>query len=85
MSEEKIGVIVLGCVGLPLAHLLGTLQSWEELTDLDGVILAVAHKPYRAMAPAELVSSLRIGGALIDVKSMLDPASVRSDLHYWSL
>lgn len=62
-----------------------TLQSWEELTDLDGVILAVAHKPYRAMAPAELVSSLRIGGALIDVKSMLDPASVRSDLHYWSL
>jgi UDP-N-acetyl-D-galactosamine dehydrogenase len=61
------------------------LCPWEELTDLDGMVLAVAHDEYRDMPCAELTKNLRPGGAFVDVKSMLDPACVRADLNYWSL
>jgi UDP-N-acetyl-D-galactosamine dehydrogenase len=61
------------------------LAPWDELTDLDGIVLAVAHNEYVDMPVLELVKNLRPGGALVDVKSALDRCAVRPDVAYWSL
>jgi UDP-N-acetyl-D-galactosamine dehydrogenase len=60
------------------------LRPFDALTDLDGVILAVAHQQYLDQLE-RVVSSVRSGGLLIDVKSVLRPAEMRADLCYWSL
>ena len=60
------------------------LRPFDALTDLDGVILAVAHRQYLDQLE-RIVSSVRSGGLLIDVKSVLRPAEMRRDLCYWSL
>jgi UDP-N-acetyl-D-galactosamine dehydrogenase len=60
------------------------LRPFDTLTDLDGVILAVPHRHYSAKLDAVL-DGLRAGGVVIDVKSLVDPASLRPDLLYWSL
>jgi UDP-N-acetyl-D-galactosamine dehydrogenase len=60
------------------------LASWGEMSKLDAVIVAVAHQAYREMPARTLLSGLRVGGVLVDVRSMLD----RDDLPpvvYWSL
>ena len=62
-----------------------TLSDWNELTELDGVILAVPHVEYLTRSTEELLSIVSAGGAVVDVKSMLDPADVPSEYNYWSL
>jgi UDP-N-acetyl-D-galactosamine dehydrogenase len=61
------------------------LTALEELTQLDGLILAVPHKKYRDMGQGKLTEMLREGGVLVDVKSVLDPATMRRGIRYWSL
>ncbi len=61
------------------------LSDWEQLADLDAMIIAVAHKKYREMKPELLQAKLRKGALLLDVKSMLPAISIRSDIVYWSL
>jgi UDP-N-acetyl-D-galactosamine dehydrogenase len=60
------------------------LASVSSFKELDAVILAVPHKETLA-DPKSLYAMLRPGGALIDVKSALNPGTVPSDLQYWSL
>ncbi|MBP9204858.1 MAG: nucleotide sugar dehydrogenase [Kofleriaceae bacterium] len=60
-----------------------TLSALDELTDLDAMILAVSHQEY--LQDKGLLGRIRKGGVLIDVKSVLAPSAVRSDLRYWSL
>lgn len=60
------------------------LRPFDALADLDGVILAVAHQRYLDQLD-RILSSVRPGGLLIDVKSVLRPSDVRPDLLYWSL
>ena len=62
-----------------------TLTPFEELRDLDAVVVAVAHKAYAAMGPEKLLACVRDGGVVVDVKSVLDPARVRVGLRHWSL
>ena len=62
-----------------------TLSSWEEMRDLDALILAVSHKHYLADGPAALLGKLKEGGAFIDVKSALEPSDVEPKYAYWSL
>jgi UDP-N-acetyl-D-galactosamine dehydrogenase len=57
----------------------------EELTDLDAIILAVAHEPYLRAGTADLVARLRPGGVLIDVKSVVRPEDVGDRVTLWSL
>ncbi len=64
--------------GVPLVPL-------AELQDLDGLILAVSHRAYLEMPREQILGRLRAGGALIDVKSVLDPAAMDRGIHYWSL
>lgn len=54
-----------------------TLMDWDNLpTDADAVVLAVGHSDYLAKSSNELLASLKAGGAVIDVKSVLDRKSV---------
>jgi len=64
-------------------HLVG----WEQMKNLDGLIVAVAHKNFAEMSLADLLKPLRSqkDGVVIDVKSMLDPGKVPRSLKYWRL
>lgn len=61
------------------------LSPLEALTDLDGLVLAVAHDTYVSAGTAHLFERLRPGGVLIDVKSIVPPAEVPADMTLWSL
>ena len=64
-----------------------TLVDWKDIKDVDGVIVAVAHRAYLDMGLNEVLKPLRTqqGGVLIDVKSIFDPAKVPSTIKYWRL
>ncbi len=61
-----------------------TLSSFEEMNDLDALVLAVPHKAYLQDRDAWL-SLLRPNGVLIDVRSALSPADLPEGITYWSL
>ena len=62
------------------------LCSWEALTNLGAIILAVPHGAYRGKSVADLVSTLGRGGCLIDVKSVLDMDAVNEiGVPFWRL
>ena len=63
------------------------LQPWDDLKNVDGVIVAVAHRAYAEMNLQELLKPLRDqrAGVVIDVKSLLDRAKLSSSLKYWRL
>ena len=61
------------------------LQPLEELTNLDGLVLAVPHRGYLD-APAEQLSArIRPGGVFMDVRSAIGPGGIREDITSWSL
>jgi UDP-N-acetyl-D-glucosamine/UDP-N-acetyl-D-galactosamine dehydrogenase len=59
--------------------------SWEELTALDALMLAVPHKEFLAKGPRELLLPLADGGVFMDLKSAIDTKEARPDVQYWSL
>ncbi|MCZ7684791.1 MAG: hypothetical protein M5U28_40855 [Sandaracinaceae bacterium] len=61
------------------------LASFDELRELDGLVLAVAHREYLELPREQLFGMLSVRGAIADVKSMLESASVPSPIAYWSL
>jgi UDP-N-acetyl-D-galactosamine dehydrogenase len=61
------------------------LVTWEELYNLDGLILAVNHRFYLDLSQEELIGCLKENGVLVDVKSVLDPANIPDRITYWSL
>jgi UDP-N-acetyl-D-glucosamine/UDP-N-acetyl-D-galactosamine dehydrogenase len=61
------------------------LVGWDGLTDLDGLVITVAHKVFRQLPPEKLFACLRSRGVIMDVKSMLDPRTVPPAMTYWSL
>lgn len=63
------------------------LLEWKQLTDLDGLIVAVAHRKFIEMGLPALLKPLRTqnNGVLIDVKSILDPEKIPGSLKYWRL
>ncbi|MEC7520540.1 MAG: nucleotide sugar dehydrogenase [Myxococcota bacterium] len=61
------------------------LSDLEAFSELDGLILAVPHREYLALSTESLYGRLGDGGAMIDVKSVLDPAAVPDGRVYWSL
>jgi UDP-N-acetyl-D-galactosamine dehydrogenase len=62
-----------------------TLVPLEQFQGLDALVLAVSHRAYVELGTEALARCVRDGGVLVDVKSALKPASVRSSVHYWSL
>jgi UDP-N-acetyl-D-glucosamine/UDP-N-acetyl-D-galactosamine dehydrogenase len=63
------------------------LSEWDRLKNVDGVILAVAHREYSNMGTQKLLSLLRSQeqGVVIDVKSVLDRNKLPKSLTYWRL
>ena len=89
LSEFGISAIVHDPLGDPViaeeeygVHLC----EWEALHGLDALIFAVAHSKYLEMGVDKLLSLVREGGVVVDVKSVLDPARITErGLVYWSL
>lgn len=61
------------------------LVQWDDMRNLDGVIVAVAHKHYNDLGQEKILSLVRHGGVVVDVKSMFRPAAIERALRYWSL
>ena len=62
------------------------LKSWEELTGLGALILAVPHGWYRDKPLDIFIGKLNSMGGLIDVKCMLDPCEVKqAGIPFWRL
>ncbi|MCS6857207.1 MAG: nucleotide sugar dehydrogenase [Sandaracinaceae bacterium] len=62
-----------------------TLVPIETISQMDAIIVAVAHKEYRNLSQAELKRLLRENGILLDVKSIFAPESIPGSFLYWSL
>lgn len=62
-----------------------TLLGSDDLTDLDGLILAVPHAQFLAEGAERIVERLRPGGVLVDVKSVIPVNSIPPSIHFWSL
>jgi UDP-N-acetyl-D-glucosamine/UDP-N-acetyl-D-galactosamine dehydrogenase len=60
------------------------LAPLEELNDLAALIFAVGHDEYRPL-DGRISDMVAEGGVIVDVRSLLDPASLRPDITYWSL
>lgn len=63
------------------------LVDLKQIKDVDGVIVAVAHRSFLEIGLSELLKPLRDqqSGVLIDVKSIFDPSKVPSSIKYWRL
>lgn len=63
------------------------LVDLKQIKDVDGVIVAVAHRSFLEVGLSELLKPLRDlkSGVLIDVKSIFDPSKVPSSIKYWRL
>jgi UDP-N-acetyl-D-glucosamine/UDP-N-acetyl-D-galactosamine dehydrogenase len=63
------------------------LQSWKDLKNVDGLVIAVAHRAYAEMGLQDLLKPLRSQqeGVVIDVKCLLNPATLLPSLKYWRL
>lgn len=60
------------------------LTDLAQAKNLDALVLAVPHREYLA-ASAKLFERLKPQGVLIDVKSVIDPATVPKGMTHWSL
>jgi UDP-N-acetyl-D-galactosamine dehydrogenase len=63
------------------------LVEWKEMKNLDGLIVAVAHKTFSDMSIVDLLKPLRNQkhGVVIDVKSILNPSHIPASIKYWRL
>lgn len=61
------------------------LSDWHEFTQLDAIVLAVSHQYYLNKAPSRLLNCLHSNGIVVDVKSILSPAALPPNVHYWSV
>lgn len=62
-----------------------TLVPFEQLAELDGLILAVPHRAYAEAGWEKVFAALAPGGIFIDVKSAVSRDIVPPSLGYWSL
>lgn len=63
------------------------LSQWDELKNIDGLVIAVAHSSYADMGIPSLLKPLRSQweGVVIDVKCLLEPEDLPKTLNYWRL
>jgi UDP-N-acetyl-D-glucosamine/UDP-N-acetyl-D-galactosamine dehydrogenase len=62
-----------------------TLVPFEQLGELDGLILAVPHRAYGEAGWEKVFAALAPGGIFIDVKSTVAREIVPPGIAYWSL
>ncbi|MCW8193268.1 nucleotide sugar dehydrogenase [Proteobacteria bacterium 005FR1] len=60
--------------------------EWSDLKDLDAVIIATAHKQYKALPVAEIRSKIKEPGILFDIKGVVErSAAAAVNLPLWRL
>lgn len=63
-----------------------TLSPWQDVVDVDAVILAVPHTPFVQLEPGDLLSRFAGARVLMDIKSVLDKKLfAASDIGVWRL
>lgn len=53
------------------------LESWDELPVADAIVVSVAHKEFLELSPERLLSKLKPGGCVIDVKCVVDRRAIQ--------
>ncbi|MEQ1846606.1 MAG: UDP binding domain-containing protein, partial [Nitrospira sp.] len=63
------------------------LVEWGKMKELDGLVVAVAHKKFSDMSIEDLLKPLRNQkqAVVIDVKSILEPSHIPASIRYWRL
>ena len=61
------------------------LSALDQLRALDVIILAVSHLHYAELSGDDFSAMLNPGGILVDIKSIVNPDSLRGDIRHWSL
>jgi UDP-N-acetyl-D-glucosamine/UDP-N-acetyl-D-galactosamine dehydrogenase len=61
------------------------LAEWQDLQDLDALILAVPHRLYINSVNYNLFACLKSNAVLMDIKSVLNLSDLAEDITYWSL
>ncbi len=63
------------------------LVEWTKMKDLDGLIVAVAHKNFSQLKLMDLLNPLRSQeqAVVIDVKGILNPNDIPGQIKYWRL
>ena len=62
------------------------LCSWDQLPAADATIIAVGHKQYAAMSPAQILEKTCKKGCVVMVKPIFDPAAfTREGVRVWRL
>jgi UDP-N-acetyl-D-galactosamine dehydrogenase len=88
---ESYGVEVAVCDPVAdaaeAAHEYGlTPVAQASLQPADAVVVAVGHREFAGMAPAAMAALAKPGGAVVDVKSVLDPqAYAAAGYSFWRL
>ncbi len=62
-----------------------SLVNWDQLHDLDALIVAVNHKEYTERPVPEMFGLMHSGGVMIDVKTMFAPQDIPEGYEYWCL
>ena len=61
------------------------MEAIDEFAGLSALILAVPHAKFDSITGESISGMIEHGGVFIDVKSCVNPASLRSDITSWSL
>jgi UDP-N-acetyl-D-galactosamine dehydrogenase len=62
------------------------LSSWDNLGNLDAVIIAVAHQQYKQISIEHFLQKLKPNAHIIDVKSIFKATDfISPSIHYWRL
>ncbi|MFC1886972.1 nucleotide sugar dehydrogenase [Thermodesulfobacteriota bacterium] len=62
------------------------LCKWEDLHDLEALILAVAHTEYMNRPISEIIQKIFTNGCLIDIKSVFNPDDIKqAGIRFWRL
>ncbi|MFZ5986185.1 MAG: nucleotide sugar dehydrogenase [Bacillota bacterium] len=89
LREYEVDIIVsdpIASSSESLAEYDVSLTDFNEVCNVDAVILAVAHKKYLEMDQSEITSKLSKGkSVLIDVKGIMDRHRLSDDIIYWRL
>lgn len=60
------------------------LASLALFSDLDALVYAVAHDHYSSL-DNDVSGRIAPNGMVLEVRSKIDPATLRHDIRYWSL
>ena len=62
------------------------LCAWNDLVDLDAIILCVSHNEYKALSVEDYKTMLNPGAVLMDVKSSVDETTFKqAGINLWRL